>query len=124
MTTTDITIVNGNYVSDLYKDAYGFRPGAAFWTRWAGLTHDERVVECDRMVQTVEEECNRARNEETLAYAAWSKHIATIMETNGVDRATAIRWDMDSMDCDGDAGYYCYKWGMSYSVEGEIKPHL
>ena len=43
-----------------------------------------------------------------------------IMADNGIDRATALRWDMQAMGANGDVGYYCYLWGMSYSQETGI----
>jgi predicted TPR repeat methyltransferase len=40
--------------SDLYKDAYGFRPRDQF-TWFRGLSHEEQAAEIDRVAQAVRE---------------------------------------------------------------------
>ena len=50
----------------------------------------------------------------------WAAHINQLMADNGIDRATALRWDMQAMGASGDAGYYCYLWGISHADEEEI----
>lgn len=42
------------------------------------------------------------------------------MADNGVDRATALRRDMQAMNANGDEGYYCFLWGIGYANEAEI----
>jgi hypothetical protein len=46
------------------------------------------------------------------------------MRDNNVDRATALRWDMDAMDVNGDMGYYIYLWNMDYMLENELTAML
>jgi hypothetical protein len=41
-------------VSDLHKDAYGFRPGANFWSAWAAFNGDQKQVLWDSMLGTRE----------------------------------------------------------------------
>lgn len=111
-------------LSDLYKDAYGFRPSMLFMNSWAAMADEQKQATWDELVVRVEEECERERRMQDLAHERWSAHLAQLMTDNGISYATALRWDMAAMDCGDDAGYYCYKWGISYSCESDIKIHM
>ena len=48
-------------VSDLHKDAYGFRPDQAFWGFWAASNPDQKQAQWDNMINIM----NRtSKNEE------------------------------------------------------------
>ena len=111
---------DSNVVSDLHKEAYGFRPGQGWWAAWNGMDDQGRQEEWDRLGAYADEEELREQAAQQRAEQRWNLHIAQLMSMNGIDRATALRWDMQAMDCDGDAGYYCYRWGISYRNEDEI----
>ena len=42
-------------VSDLHKDAYGFRPTAGFMRFWAALSPEQKQVEWEDMCKTLAE---------------------------------------------------------------------
>ena len=44
-----------NIVSDLYKDAYGHRPGEYFWADWDACSDDAKQHLWDRLVDAVGE---------------------------------------------------------------------
>lgn len=113
-----------NTVSDLYKDAYGVRPRAEFWAEWKEMCDDEKQAEWDRMCAHLEETMELERLRAQRSYEMWDRHVNGLMLTHGIDRADAIRWDMQAQDADSDVGYYCYKWGLSYSTEDEINEML
>ena len=69
------------WISDLSKDAYGFRIRGI---NWAAMSFDELAAEVNRMSEMVEEEARWAAEAEEMA-------ILKVMEC-GADRETAIRW--------------------------------
>ena len=111
---------DSNIVSDLHKDAYGFRPSSTWWAAWRGMDDQGRQEEWDRMCREVEAEEARRLTAEAAARVRWEQHIDQLMSANHIDRATALRWDMQALGCEGDAGYYCYQWGLSYDLEEGI----
>ena len=112
---------DSNVVSDLHKDAYGFRPSTVWWRAWRDMDDAGRQEEWDRMCLLVQEGERARVRSEAAAQERWEAHIAQLMLMNRIDRATALRWDMDALDCQGDAGYYCFQWGISYHNEQEIR---
>ncbi len=115
-------------LSDLHKDAYGSRPWQSYYDAWLEMADSEKQAEWDRLVKLAEEEYDRERERERrmvdYAHERWTAHLAQLMSDNGISFGTALRWDMAAMDVVGDAGYYCYKWGISYSHEADIQQHL
>jgi hypothetical protein len=111
-------------VSDLHKDAYGFRPGAGWWAQWQAMDDAGRQAEWDRLINASEESVELERQAEAAAMGRWDAHIAQLMADNGVDRATALRWDMQAMNANGDEGYYCFLWGIGYANEVAIRKDL
>jgi hypothetical protein len=109
-----------NVVSDLHKDARRSRPGADWWARWRAMDADARQAEWDALCGELDQELARERLAEAAAQARWERHIDQLMAANRIDRATAIRWDMEAEDCGGDVGYYCYRWGIGYHNETAI----
>lgn len=64
-------------------------------------------------------------NEAAMAIAACVPRIQSMIADFGIDRATAIRWDMDANDAYNgdvlDASFYCYLLHIPYSFADEIK---
>lgn len=112
---------DNDIVSDLHKSAHGCRPTGTWWFQWKAMTDDEKQEEWDYLLAVAE----RETEEERQALIRWDSHITQLMVDNNIDRATAIRWDMNAMDANKDAGYYCYLWGVnSFVHEKEIEALL
>jgi len=107
-------------VSDLHKDAYGYRPSSGWWAEWKSFTPDEKQKGWDRMCEVLEENEEIERRRAARSYDLWDRHISRIAAEQGISLADAIRWDMQAENAEGDVGYYCYNWGLSYSTEDEI----
>lgn len=113
-------------LSDLHKDARGFRPREFFWNRWNEMTVEEKNAEwlmlCNEVDQSIEED--RAR--EAAALASYEASITNLMEAGASDRATAIEWLVESLYGPDhlwqDAGEVCYHLGLSYSMDKEFQP--
>lgn len=111
-----------NLYSDLYKDVYGFRPGAAGMRAMAEMTDEEFEKEWDYL-------CNQLEIVIEQEAAITARNIATyeaLIEANckafNIDRATAIRWDLDNYpnvkyDDHVDYDYYAYHHGLPYNYD-------
>ena len=116
-----------NIFSDMHKDAYGFRPrNHRFYD--ADTTDAEKQRIWDAVCEDVEEAIERENNERDAAQVAWEDRIAKLCADHNIDRATAIRWDIDAEDARNgdqiDVGYYCYLVGIRYENETAIKEEL
>ena len=108
--------------SDIHKDATGSRP-----RDWAAIqlkSNEELLEDIEYFSKVADEEIERERAAQAEQKKLWEAHIAGIMRDNNVDRATALRWDMDAMDVNGDMGYYIYLWNMDYMLENELRAML
>lgn len=113
--------MNRSLYSDLHKDVYGFRPSAAA-RQWAATCSDEEFrAEWDSLMRALEYSMAEEKRQEALALNEWNRHIYNLMIDHGVDRATAIRWDMEAEGTGPDYEYYCWSRGLAYSMAGEIE---
>lgn len=110
-------------VSDLHKDAYGFRPSQIWWSEWKAMSPEQKQSEWNFLCAMMEEAEQAENRAQARAYDAWCGRIWQMMDDFNCSKSTAIRWDMDAMEAD-DYGHYCYLNGMPYSVENEIKEAL
>jgi hypothetical protein len=97
----NMTNFDESILSDLFKDAYGFRPKDVFWDRWAQLTDAQKQSEweylCRLSDEAVEEE--QAQQQRSIKYA--EEAIAKVLETViGSTRKDAIRFLIDAYNAD------------------------
>lgn len=105
-----------NIVSDLHKDAYGFRPCEGFWASWSSMDDDEKQAEWDSLIEA----CNRAIQEEedqqALSIMRFEVLVQKTIESGAGDRETALRWIMDASSGAryNDWDFLCYDHGLPY----------
>jgi len=109
-------------ISDLSKEAYGFRVRKDF----AAMSDEDLQSEWNYYIDTAEDRRTQEVHHEEFLYEKWFSHVVNISTINSVSLATAIRWDMDAEGAhdDRDIGYYCYVTGIGYSREQEIQKYL
>lgn len=108
-------------LSDLHKEAFGFRPGASYYTHWRSLSDLEKQAEWEHLCMVAEQREQDEREAETRNYARWQTHIEELIQIGARDKATAIRWDMQAQKAEpGEVSFYCYARGLSWRVEYEI----
>jgi len=77
--------------SDLYKDAYGFRPrGGYFYDE--ECTDEERQRIWDATVADANARFEREQEEERRAVAEFKQTVAKTIEVGARDEETALRW--------------------------------
>jgi hypothetical protein len=110
-------------ISDLHKDALGFRPLEAFYEGWTQSDDDKKQAIWDGLCR---EMCRREEEEKIAELAAEAKFEGRIVESikmGAESREEAIRWILqaEGLDKEYDAGYICYSLGLPYSREAKFK---
>ena len=101
-------------ISDLFKDAYGSRPGQGFWDRWLEASDEEKQAEWDWLCQVLEQEHARQEINYNSCIARLEDRIASLMEAGAKNRAMAIRWLDDAYDTGGDISFLEWHLGVPY----------
>jgi len=120
MTVTTYTY-DDQTVSDLHKDAYGFRPGAVFMQAWKGMSPDAKQGMWDFLCSELEREMEQEKLAQLRSYELWVYLMTKTAKEKGVTFAEAVRQDVAEADVNGDYGYYCFQNGLSYDQELPIK---
>ena len=112
-----------NTVSDLHKDAYGFRPSSLFWSQWNAMNAEQKQAEWEYLCSALEDNIEREKMIEERAVREFEARVTETIESGAGDRATAIRWILQSegLDDEEDMGYVCYCLGLPYSYENMLK---
>ena len=109
-------------VSDLHKDAYGFRPMASWWECWKFQDDDGKQAAWNTLLDDLEKTNERERAEQEVAVKQFDDRIELIINSGASDRETAIRWIIESMNlsetdkCYG-GSYICFELGLPYSMK-------
>lgn len=114
MQTQDYTF-DENIVSDLHKDAYGFRPGTRFWGFWDSATDAEKQAEWDLLIKALERRIEEDAAQEKACIAQFEQLVSKSIAAGAANRETALRWIMDASTCNGDWEFLCYEHGLPYS---------
>lgn len=101
-------------VSDLHKDAYGFRPSESFWYVWRSNTDAEKQVVWDNLLEALEAEMKRYNAEQAKAIAAFDQRVAGLAALGAEDFEMALRWLHEAEDTQGDDDYLEYRLNLPY----------
>lgn len=116
---------NENIVSDLHKDARGFRPGQSWWQMWNALGDAEKQNVWDGICDELDTEMKREELEKARALAKLLDRILDTMKLGADDQKTAIKWiieaeEFSDYDLQYGADYFCYHFGLSYQVKNQL----
>jgi hypothetical protein len=112
-------------MSDLHKEAYGFRPrGYDF----AAMPLDELIDLYDEWSVAAKQAYEQERAHQDAAVAEFEAELTNLIDMGAGDRETALRWYLDGLGLDEyemqDAGFVCYRLDLPYSMEKEFQPIL
>lgn len=110
-----------NIVSDLYKDAYGHRPGQSFWEMWNTVSDHYRQEIWDNLLDALDCAVESEREARAKAEHAFQCTINSLMHAGAQDFEMAIRWLHDANDTQGDDEYLEYKLGIGYGYIREAR---
>jgi hypothetical protein len=108
-------------VSDLHRDAYGFRPGGNFWSAWAAFNADQRQALWDSMMETAERTCELERESQRACEHDFQCRITSLQHLGARDFAMALRWLHDAHDTQGDDEYLEFRLGLSFGYLGKAR---
>ena len=116
---------DSNIVSDLHKDAYGFRPSQYFWQNWESSTDAEKQVEWDRLLRALDAANKEEEAREAAAVSDFEARVQANIELGAVDREQAVMWIVDSLnlteyDLAYGGSYVCYELGLPYRMQAEF----
>jgi hypothetical protein len=116
---------DANIVSDLHKDARGYRPRDVWWTYWSNCTDAEKQREWDGLIRELNEEMDRERRAQDMAMIALHQRIQGTMLLGAKDEVQALKWIMEAeefgdYDLQYGPSYFCYHFGLSYSADKEL----
>lgn len=112
-------------VSDLHKDARGFRPREYFWAEWNNSNDFDRQAIWDGLVSELNEEMDRERRAQADAIIAMHQRIQGTMLLGAKDEVQALQWIMEAEEFDDfdlryGASYFCFHFNLPYSAEKEF----
>lgn len=106
---------------DMYRDAHGFRPNHIDFN---SMTDEDLNAEISKLDAIVESQISSEKEEKKLSENIWNSRIQKMMIENNIDRATAIRWDIDAENAKNgdvaDLGFYCFLLNIRYELANEI----
>jgi hypothetical protein len=112
-------------VSDLHKDARGYRPRENWWQMWEQMTEDEKQNEWDGLLCELSEAMESERHAENMAMIALYQRIQGTMLLGAKNEVQALKWIMEAEEFDDHdlrygPDYFCYHFGLSYSAKSEL----
>jgi predicted Fe-S protein YdhL (DUF1289 family) len=115
-----------NIVSDLHKDARGFRPSQYWWDQWNLCSDDQKQTMWDALSQELSETMDRERKAEARAALALCERLEQMYALGAKTEVQALKWIMEAEEFDDSdlrygASYFCYHFGLSYSAVNEFR---
>ena len=112
-------------VSDLHKDARGFRPSEYFWEEWTQSPADVKQIIWDKLVVEMEESMAQQKADEARALSDFRKQVAAAMQTCNCNWTRAVEYLADAEDndvtCDQDFDYFLWKQGIGFEDRAKIR---
>lgn len=99
-------------ISDLHKDARGFRPSQDWLRNFDSLPYAEQEKIWDRLVVEMDESMADEDRREAAALADFRALIADTIAAGAPDGATALRWLRDAGE---DLSYFLWGHGLNSS---------
>ena len=112
-------------VSDLHKDARGYRPGEYFWEEWSQCGDDTRQLMWDGLLLELDQANADYTRAQEIAVGDFERGIRHNLAVGAGDRVTAIRWMLDGVMDDTDLIYgaesACYLFNLPYTYKLELE---
>ena len=109
-------------VSDLHKDARGYRPTEYFWEEWSQCGDDTRQSMWDNLLEELAAETARQLDAYARAEIAFHQRVQGTMVAGARDELTAIRWILEAeqlskFDLAYGSDYVAWHFGLPYKGE-------
>lgn len=108
-------------VSDLHKDAFGFRPRDYFWEEWNNSSDSSKQVIWDDLLDALQRANEWARRQETAAIADFNTMVQQNIDLGARDEYQARKWIVQSLkptenDLLYGGSWVCFELGLPYSM--------
>lgn len=115
-----------NIVSDLHKDAYGYRPTADWWSIWAAFNADQKQAMWDNLIDEMNSAIEMEKEQQDRALVEFRKLLKSTIAVCNVDWKNALRilmeaQDIDSSASDQDFDYFLWQHDLGYEKRQEIR---
>ena len=114
-----------NIVSDLHKDARGFRPCEYFWEEWTQSPDNVKQKIWDNLIDEMNRAMEQQKKDEAAALVEFRKTVAAQMQFCGVKWTKAVEYLADAedndVDCNQDFDYFLWKQGIGYEDRAKIR---
>jgi hypothetical protein len=100
-------------ISDLHKDARGFRPSL---DQYEGYSEAQLGAVIQWLAVEVKEEIEREQQIDALCITRFNDEVAIFIQQGAANRSTAIRWMLQAQGYDetpADADFICYNNGIN-----------
>jgi hypothetical protein len=102
-----------NLISDLHKDAYGFRPSESFWATFAAFNPEQKQALWDSMLSELDRSIREDEELEQAAIVKFEDRIDNLMH-EGTNRMRVVAWLIDADDSLNDPEYFEFLNGLPY----------
>jgi hypothetical protein len=114
-----------NIVSDLHKDARGFRPDEYFWEEWTQMPDNIKQKIWDNLCVEMEQSMEQQKADEAAALVEFRKIVAAQMAFCNVSWNKAVEYladaEGDDVDCEQGFDYFLWKQGIGYEDRLKIR---
>ena len=100
-----------NILSDLHKDAYGYRPCEGYYEYWNSLNEKGKNSEWNSLCELLKMNERREELEKNRSIVILSATINDVMDTCKTSWSNAVKILMDAEDAD-DVGYFLWNNGI------------
>ena len=111
-------------ISDLHKDARGFRPSEYFWKEWTQSPAEAKQKIWDSLCVEMEQSMAQQKADEAAALVEFRKQVAATMQLCNVTWTKAVDYLADAEDCDieyeQDFDYFLWNQGIGYNDRQNI----
>lgn len=107
-------------ISDLHKDARGYRPREGFWEEWTQAPAEVKQVIWDGLLREMERACKDEELRAAQALKRFRADLKRVMDSQNVDWKTALRWLMQAEDAT-DIEFFLWDQGISWAKNREIQ---
>ena len=110
-------------VSDLHKEAYGFRPSRSFLNKWAEMTPAQKQAVWDYLCRESDDRADKERHDAQFAVVEFESRLRKIEDHAGTVES-ALRWmtqeerDNGWMKHSQDAEHWVWEQGFLFTERG------
>lgn len=102
-----------NLISDMYKDAYGYRPTAEYFQWWDSCSDTQKQAHWDSLIADINSSIEGEKADQQEAIVKFEDRVTNLLHT-GTNRQRVIEWLMNAEEVHGDVEYFEFLMGLPY----------